>query len=269
MKQLLLLATGVLAGAVFLSYPVSGQQDAARPLHQDIGAEPGHLPKVHYAPTETSSTAYPIWIDASMVLNKDGSLNTTLVPKEMGEWDLMATLRLPLKDGCVHAGGTIEEIVDAPDRRSVEQATKISGLVILGRITEKAFGVESYKPGQLLRVVPEKVFKGQPRRVPAYFVFIPVGNFKIGNTPLCVTDSRYPDAPTVGEEVLLFVPEVTNGQEKQDEPFLQLLDDGGIVTIHSDLTVSLPAKFSATGAKPLTSSDLLSRVRAAAAMKSH
>ena len=255
MKQSLLLAAGVLAGAVFLSYPVSGQQDAARPQPQDIGAEPGHLPKVHYVPSDSWTTS-PIWIDASLVLNRDGSINTSLIPKDQAEWDLKPLLAMPLKNGCVPAGAVLQDIVNAPDRRSVEEATKNSRLVILGKVTEKAFGVEVYLPGQLLRVVPEEILKGQPRSVPAYFVFMPVGDFKIGNVPLCVTDNRYPDAPKVGDQVLLFVPEdEPDWRAKQNEPFLELLDDGGIVTIHSDSSVSLPAKF------------VLARVRAAAAVQ--
>src|ERR1700722_7121229 len=100
MKQSLLLAAGVLAGAVFLSYPASGQQDAARPQPQDIGAEPGHLPKVHYVPSDSWRTS-PIWIDASIVLNRDGSINPSLSPKDQAEWDLKPLLAMPLKNGCV------------------------------------------------------------------------------------------------------------------------------------------------------------------------
>jgi hypothetical protein len=147
--------------------------------------------------------------------------------------------------------------------------------VILGKVTEKAFGVQVYFPGQLLRVVPEKILKGQPRNVPAYFVFMPVGNFKIGEVPLCVTDSRYPDAPEAGDQVLLFVPEdEPNWQAKQNEPYLELLDDGGIVTIHSNSTVSLPARFARAsspgpGGPKVTPEEILARVRTAAVQGNH
>jgi hypothetical protein len=97
---------------------------------------------------------------------------------------------------------------------------------------------------------------------------MPVGDFKIGNVPLCVTDNRYPDAPKVGEQVLLFVPEdEPDWQAKQNEPFLELLDDGGIVTIHSDSSVSLPAKFAKAASPKVKAGDVLARVRAAAAVQ--
>jgi hypothetical protein len=178
MKQSPSLATGAfLAVALLLTSAAAAQQDAARPTPQDIGAEAGHLPKVHYVPTDTWRP-YPIWIDASMVLNKDGSINTSLIPKEEAEWNLKPLLALPQKNGCVPAGGVLEDIVNAPLRDSVEHAAKNSRLVILGKVTEKTFGVEVYLPGQLLRVVPEETLKGQPRNVPAYFVFMPVGDCK-------------------------------------------------------------------------------------------
>jgi hypothetical protein len=272
MKHSAALAAGfLLAGSLLLPSAVTGQQDAARPQPQDIGAQPGHLPKVHYIPSDPWRQ-YPIWTDASMVLNQDGSINTTLIPKDEGDWTLKPLLTAPLVHGCSPAGGILEDIANAPDRRSVEEATTNSRLVILGRVTEKAFGVEVDRPGQLLRVVPEKILKGQPRQVPAYFVFMPVGNFKIGNVPICAADSRYPDAPSVGDQVLLFVPDGPNWQAKQNEPFLELLDDGGIVTIHSDSTVSQPARFgkaSSPASVKSTPEDILARVSAAAAKGDH
>ncbi len=271
MKHCISVATlAIFAFALFLAPSVRAQQDAARPAPQDIGAVPGHLPKVHYIPSDTWRL-YPVWVDASMVLNADGSISS-LIPKNEGEWSLKPLLTAPRQNGCVPAGGVIQEIVGVPDHRSVEEATKNSRLVVLGKVTEKSFGVNVYLPGQLLRVVPEKTLKGQPRDAPAYFVFMPVGNFKIGSVPICAKDSRYPDAPAVGDEVLLFVPDEPGWETKQSEPYLELLDDGGIVTIHSDSTVSLPARFAkpaSPGASvPKSTEDLLARVQAAAGQES-
>ncbi len=251
-----------LATALLVASAAVAEQDAVRPPLQDIGAEPGHLPKVHYIASEAWRPS-PIWIDASMVLNHDGSVDTALVPKDEADWFLAPLLSSTPEHGCVHTGGILQDNVNAPDRGSLEEAAKSSRLVILGRVTEKAFGLEAYIPGQLLRVVPLETLKGQPRNVPAYFVFMPVGNFKIGTVPICATDKRYPDPPQVGDEVLLFVPDGPNWQAKQSEPFLELLDDGGIVTLHADSTVSLPARFAKAGAPRLKPEDVLSRVRGA------
>jgi hypothetical protein len=257
-----------LATSLLLSSAAIAQRDAARPLPQDVGAEPGHLPKVHYVPSDTWR-ASPIWIDASLVLNRDGSINTALIPKDEATFSLKPLLSSPLEHGCVPTGAILQDIANAPDRRSVEEATRNSRLVILGRVTEKAYGVEVYIPGQLLRVVPEKILKGQPRNVPAYFVFMPVGNFKIGSVPICAQDNRYPDPPRVGDQVLLFVPDGANWEAKQGEPFLEMLDDGGIVTVHADSTVSLPARFGIATGSSVKAEDVLARVRAATVQGSH
>ena len=257
-----------LAAPLLLSSAAIAQQDAARPLPEDVGAEPGHLPKIHYVPSDTWRTS-PIWIDASLVLNRDGSINTALIPKDEAAFSLKPLLASPLEHDCVPTGAILQDIANAPDRRNVEEATRSSRLVILGKVTEKAFGVEVYIPGQLLRVVPEEIFKGQPRNVPAYFVFMPVGNFKIGSVPICALDNRYPDPPKVGDQVLLFVPDGANWEAKQDEPFLELLDDGGIVTIHADSTVSLPARFGKATGPRAQAENVLTGVRAAAGRGDH
>ncbi len=148
----------------------------------------GHLPKIHYVPSDSLRT-FPIWVDASMVLNRDGIINP-LIEKPEGQAFLRSLLASPLENGCVPQDMVIVDLVNPPNRGSIEEATRNSRLVILGKVTERAFGVYVYLPGQLLRVAPEQILKGEPREVPAYFVFMPVGNFKIGSVPICAKDSR-------------------------------------------------------------------------------
>ena len=116
MKQSTSVVVGVfLSGALLLWSAATAQQDAARPLPKDIGAGPGHLPKVHYVPSD-AWRQYPIWVDASLVLNQDGSINTSLIPKQEGEWSLKPLLTAPRQHGCVPAGGVLQDIANAPDR---------------------------------------------------------------------------------------------------------------------------------------------------------
>jgi hypothetical protein len=90
MKQCISAATLVIfAGALLLASTAIAQQDAARPVPQDIGAMSGHLPKIHYVPSDSLRT-FPIWVDASMVLNRDGIINP-LIEKPEGQ----AFLRSP------------------------------------------------------------------------------------------------------------------------------------------------------------------------------
>ncbi len=263
--------TVALTTLLFASLPPSpgalAQRDAARPQPQDIGALPGHLPKAHFAPRGMSgSAAYPIWIDASLLLNGDGSVNTGLVPPDAVP-DVKAILARASTGGCVQIGAFFEDLVNPPERNSIEQAVRSSRLVILGKVTERSFGMSGPIPGQLLRVVPEEVFKGQSRSVPAYFVFMPVGTFQIGSATVCKTDSRYAAPPAVGDHVLLFGPEEPSCRDCRDEPYLEVGDDGGIITFHDDQAPSLPQRYrGAPGPKPRPASpeELVARVRAAA-----
>jgi hypothetical protein len=271
MKQSSSLAAGAfLAGALLLSSPSIARQDAARPQPpEDIGATPGHLPKTHYIPSRAASSSYPFWVDASMVLNADGSPNTTLL--HPATVILIENFRKNAagKDS-VAVGHYFEDQVSPPERTTLEQATRNSRLVLLGTVTERAYGFAGDEPGQLLRVTPDEIMKGQPRNVPAYFVFMPVGTFKIGNLTIRKTDDYYSDPPAIGEQVVLFVPDSWDWQQNQQDPYLELLDPSGIVTIHSKSKVSLPKRLRqdlSAASSSLGADELLARVRAAVAGK--
>jgi hypothetical protein len=228
---------------------------------QDIGAAPGHLPKVHYVPNRMAS--YPLWIEKSMLLNPDRSVNTDLVHPSVVAV-IKALRRTPAEAGCVRVRAEPEDSIGVPPRGSIEEGTRNSRLVVLGEVTERAYGFKAYVPGQLLRVVPEETLKGVPRDVPAYFAFVPVGNFHLGVMPLCKTDDLFADPPQVGDEVLLFVPAGPDPDEDEREPFLELEDDKGLVTVRSDGTVSLPRAWRReedSTPSPFTRDDLLERVR--------
>jgi len=101
--------------------------------------------------------------------------------------------------------------------------------------------------------------------VKRHFVFVPVGDFILDGKRICKTDERFPDPPHVGDNVLLLAPNGPNWQQKQDEPFLDLQDDSGLVTLRSNSTASLPARFR-RGRPELSAAraeDILARVRTA------
>jgi hypothetical protein len=270
MKYAVVVALGFVSGFLFLPSGSRAQQDAAQPQPQrkDIGALPGHLPKVHYIPSRAADSKYPNWVDASMVLNADGSPNTDLLhPSAVRQ--IKAFRANATGNSCLPVGHYFQDAIAPPERNTPEQAARNSRLVLFGTVTEKAFGLAGDQPGQLLRVTPDEIIKGQPRNVPAYFVFLPVGTIKIGNLEICKTDEYYPEPPAVGERVLLFVPDSWDWQQNQNDPYLDLMNESGIITIHSDSTVSLPKRFRENlRALPAPSGAeaLLSRVRAAAAV---
>ncbi len=260
----------ILSISVLLSPGADAQPRTTTPpvTHQDIGAEPGHLPKAHYVPSRTTQP-YPVWIEKSMLLNPDRSVNTNLVPPP-GVAAIKTLRRTPAEGGCVRVGAAFEDTMGIPPRETIEEGTRNSRLIVLGRVTEKAYGFQVDVPGQLLRVVPEETLKGVPRDVPAYFVFVPVATFHLDAMPLCKTDDRFADPPEVGDEVLLFAPSEPDRHEDEREPFFELEDDRGLVTLHSSDVVSLPRAWRSKGAaksSPLTRGGLLERVHLAIGLK--
>ena len=264
MKRAALSVAVLLFVLMVSSRGTTAQQDAARPqpVYKDIGAQPGHLPKVHYIPSHAADSSYPSWVDASMVLNADGSLNTDLLgPSAV---IILKALRAnaPPGQGCLAVGHTFYDMIGRPERNTPEQAARNSRFVLLGTVTERTYGVGGDEPGQLLRITPDEIIKGQPLNVPAYFVFLPAGRFKIGNLEICKTDDFYTEPPAVGEQVLLFVPDSWEWRQNQGDPYLNVLDESGIITIHADATVSLPRPFrTSLKMAPLSSDALLSSVR--------
>jgi hypothetical protein len=260
------------AAAVFFSLLVASwagaaQQDAARPLPQDIGGGPGHLPKVHYIPSRVAESTYPFWVDASMVVNADGSLNTALLHPATTKI-IQQFRRISSGSGCVPVGHYFEDTANPPERNTPEEAARNSRLVLLGTVTEREYGFAGDEPGQLLRVTPDEIIKGQARNVGAYYVFVPIGTFRIGSLAICKTDDNYPDPPAIGEQVLLFAPDSWDWQQNQNDPYLELLDQSGIITIHANAKVSLPKRFRdhlQASTSPARAEELLARVRAATA----
>jgi hypothetical protein len=266
MKNVALYVTVLLFVFLLSSRGATAQQDAARPqpVYRDIGAQPGHLPKVHYIPSQAADSKYPFWVDASMVLNADGSLNTDLLAPS-AVMTLKALRANAPAQGCLAVGHVFYDRVGVPERSTPEQAVRNSRFVLLGTVTEKTYGLDGDQPGQLLRVTPDEIIKGQPLNVPAYFVFLPAGTFKIGKLEICKTDEFYTDPPTVGEQVLLFVPDSWEWRQNQGDPYLNVLDESGIITIHADATVSMPRPFrTSLKTAPPSSAALLSSMRSVA-----
>jgi hypothetical protein len=79
---------------------------------------------------------------------------------------------------------------------------------------------------------------------------------------LCKTDPRYPEAPRVGDNVVLFAPDRWPWVE--DDPFLDVMDDGGIVTLRHEGDVSLPDRYRPkTKSQKIEAPELLDRIRRA------
>jgi hypothetical protein len=267
MKRFTILSLTAILSVSLISSPPAAAQAASIPppvVHKDVDAKPGHLPKVHYVSGQTVSP-HPAWIEKSMLLNPDESVNMDLASPAVAA-ALKALQSSPVEGGCVRVRAYPEDSIGVPPRGTIEEGTRNSSLIVRGKVTEKSFGFRIDIPGQLLRVVPQETLKGTPREVSAYFVFLPVGNFHLGSTPLCKMDDRYADAPRVGDEVLLFVPAGFDRDQDVQEPLLELEDGEGLVTIRSKDDLSLPRTWRNqidVKSSPLTLDEILSRIRSA------
>jgi hypothetical protein len=218
----------------------------------------GSLPDVYYRPGDPDAK-YPVWIDQADMVTTSGGLNTALLPASE-IFFIQGYLSSPPKNGCIPVGTFFEDFNGFPPRRNLEEATASSRLTVLGTVTDAAPGFSGATPGQLLRVEPIEILKGHARKVDAYYVFFPVGQVTLGKVKLCKTDPRYPEAPRVGDNVVLFAPDRWPWVE--DDPFLDVMDDGGIVTLRHEGTVSLPDRYlPETKSQKIEAPELLDRIR--------
>jgi hypothetical protein len=144
------------------------------------------------------------------------------------------------------------------NRTTLQSAVTSAEVALLARVTGRAYGFKSGEGGQLLRLQPERIFKDSFRRQPEYYLFFPVGNFRVGNKAFCKRDDSYPTPPEVGEEVLVFVLK----SFRMDEQYLDIVDGGGIITIKKDGSFSLPPSYDRASENVSRASELIRRVGA-------
>jgi hypothetical protein len=150
---------------------------------------------------------------------------------------LAEILASPQADGCHAVGPVYYEVIYPPARDTLNDAIVHSRSNVLGRITGSAYGFYGGVPGRLFRLVSLRTFgEPVPEGGPLYF-FVPTGRFKVGNDEICKYDSAYPQAPSAGGEVFLFV-----GRPIGNAIFNVTAED--IVPVSANGSLSLPPRFS-------------------------
>ena len=250
----------ILLGWFLIVWAGRGHWAALRAMDQGTDST-NKLPALHYLAGDPDRK-YPVWVDEKSMVTPAGELRTDIIaPSELVL--LRDSLATPPQNGCIPVGPVYEDMA-LPPRGSIEEGTTHSRLVLLGTVIASAPGFSGAMPGQLLRVLPLEVLKGQPRGVASYNVFFPVGRVKLGKVDLCKTDPRYPEMPRIGDRVVVFAPDTFPW--KEDETFLEPFDDAGWITIHPGGSVSLPGRFRSpeTKSKGIQETEVLERIRAAA-----
>jgi hypothetical protein len=196
----------------------------------------------------------PAWVDASTAVTPAGTVNAEVLPEQGA--GVAALFALPQTNGCVLVGPMIQDRPFTRQRGSFEDLITHSRAVVLARISGKAYGFWAGIPGQLLQVTPEHVFGNRLTRV-HYYYFVPVGTFRVGNTTICKTDSRFATPGEIGSQVALFVDQPADQGNK-----LFVLEPEDVVGINRDDSLRLPATLAqSTDTKLWTKSNLFDKVR--------
>jgi hypothetical protein len=212
----------------------------------------------------TVPNAYPTWVSAARVLTPAGDLDETLFPPDringlkvfLGLREVGGCVQVPppIRDKVVFTGPSGKSLT--PDRSSFDSAFRSSEMVLRGLVTGRSYGLAEGTPGQLLRLRPLAIYKDRIRAQSEYYVFVPVGTFKIASKTFCKTDPAFALPPDVGEEALVLV---ETGM-RLDESYLPI-DDTGLITLRKDGKVEVPAAFGSSSVPWLSSpTRLLSHV---------
>jgi hypothetical protein len=173
--------------------------------------------------------SYPTWVSASTATLADGSLDPALFHPILWR-QLQGLLNVPVDPelGCRPVGEVIQSWLAPPDTSSLAATFKSSQRVLRARVVDRDFGFDRGTPGQLFRIERLETFKGAEDLSTLYF-FIPVGRFQAGNSEICKSDYRFPHIPTVGEEVVLLIPDAAEG-----DPLLDLTFDAGLIVLRDE-----------------------------------
>jgi hypothetical protein len=222
----------------------------------------------------------PVWIDATVALTATGEPDPAVWGEGTGrlreiltspsdnpvyrDGHLVGYLGTPSAPGCRDVGPAFDDYPDPPPRGTLDDALEHSGVAVLGRVTDLAYGFYGGAPGRLFQIEPSRWY-GMTLTQPRYYFFVPTGRFRLAGVEICKADQRYAAAPEVGDEVFLFVygPADTTGV------LLDVQNAGDVVPIAPDGSLRLPPQYAAGEpeaarrvAAPRTKRGLLDRLAA-------
>lgn len=185
------------------------------------------------------SHQYPAFVSADVVLTANGAVDEALFSPDAID-SIRSLLATDPQGDCIRVENYYESYVNPPARWTLEGAVRSSHLILLGTVVGKTFGFSGFTPGQLLHVRPDQTFKGTAKE-DLYFVFLPTGNFSVGNARICKTDTRYATPPEIEEKVLALIPKLWNSE--RTGAFLETFDEAGVITIKESGDLSLPRRY--------------------------
>lgn len=224
-----------------------------------VAAASGRSDSIPESLPEGPPSAKSAFVSADLLSRSLDDLET-LVGEETAS-DLRRRLEARADGDCVRSGPVILSGVNPDYGADFAGVVQRARLIVLGTVEATRPGFLHGIPGTMLLVHSERVVKA-PRDEPrtSSFVFLPVGEFSVGDVPFCKTDSRFPPVPEIGRRVVVVSHSATTAAlvphgEIADEELLVVSDDGG---------VELPWRMADLGTHPPLE-ELLRRLEDAAA----
>lgn len=194
------------------------------------------MPQILY--TSDPDREYPIWVAAEAAFRSPGELDSDLIPpvgldsfrRFMGYLDLM-------QGDCIVIERHPPLRINPPDRSSIEKLVSSSDFIVRGRVAGTAIGLSAGgAPATLVKIIPEEFLIGGYEGRTEYYVLFPIGRLELPGLDLCATKIGYSQRPSLGDELVLFVPyRLTPGAS-----VLDTYGSEGILRISKDGEVELP-----------------------------
>lgn len=192
------------------------------------------VPMVLHSTWPYQDATYPRWVEATAAVAPDGRLDAKLFhPDYLGDLQGFLDRTPDPSTDCLAYGEFYGDEVNPPDRSSPEKLVQTSASILVGVVTDRAFGFEFTIPGQMLEV---EITDALPRTKVAerVLVFVPVARFEAAGKLICKTDKEYAPPPPIGGRVALFVPDAPTAH-----PYLNLRFASSFATLEAnELVVS-------------------------------
>jgi len=215
------------------------------------------VPPILYAHVKPWNDTYPIWVSGDAAVDANGDLEESLFhPAHRLLWGKrLEAAKKAGGEGCVDIGRIETAWVNPPDQSTIEQAVETSELVLLAEVVHTEGGFGAGEPGTLHVARALRAFKGVASRETYYF-FMPKGVLTAGPYTICKVDEGVADLPQVGDQVVLFVPQVVDPAEA----FLRTPYDTGVIVLGSE-GPSLPDPIRGRADAPSSNAEILDTIQ--------
>lgn len=145
-----------------------------------------------------------LWVDSQSAVLPSGDVNTKLFSDHAAAM-VSGYLSTPAKDGCIEIGAVMRDYAGTSPIGTLKELRDSASIVVAGVVKSRASGFYTGIPGQLILIETTSVVRDERKgeQIAQFFLFIPVGDFSVGERTICKSDYRYATAPAIGDRVLI------------------------------------------------------------------